>query len=240
MILLGLLAAVVLALPAAAAPGLTTSDLTSGVTPTDLANAMAGPGVTVSNVTYTGANVAAGTFAGGTGIIGFEDGIMLSSGSIGNAIGPNVDDGITTINGTPGDSDLTALAGVGTNDAAVLAFDFVPSANTVSFQYVFASDEYNEFVNKHVQRCVRVFRERDELRGRRQSGRAGLDQHDQQRNPFGTDPRSHPELFRNNDLQDGGGIDRHGNGRSHNGLDLSGERQSKCHQSHEARNRRWE
>jgi uncharacterized repeat protein (TIGR01451 family) len=33
-----------------------------------------------------------------------------------------------------------------TFDAAVLEFDFVPASSTVSFRYVFASDEYNEFV----------------------------------------------------------------------------------------------
>ncbi len=55
---------------------------------------------------------------------------------------------MSTCNGTPGDTDLTALAGgVQTNDATVLSFDFVPTYNTISFQYVFASEEYNEFVD---------------------------------------------------------------------------------------------
>ena len=205
MILLGLLAAVVVALPAAAAPGLTTSDLTSGVTPTDLANAMAGPGVTVSNVTYSGANVAAGTFAGGTGIIGFEDGIILSSGSIGNAIGPNVNDGITTSNSTPGDSDLTALAGVTTLDAAVLEFDFVPSAATVFFQYVFASDEYNEFVNSQFNDVFAFFVNGSNCALVGTPAVPVSINTINNGNPFNTDPRSHPELFRNNDLDDGGG-----------------------------------
>ena len=47
----------------------------------------------------------------------------------------------------PGDSDLTTLSGVPTRDATVLEFDFVPEFSTVQFQYVFSSDEYNEWAN---------------------------------------------------------------------------------------------
>jgi hypothetical protein len=204
-ILLGLLVAAVVVMPAAASPGLTTQDLTSGITPTDLANEIAGPGVTVSNVTYAGANVAAGKFAGGTGIIGFEDGIMLSSGSIANAIGPNQNDAITTINGTPGDSDLSALAGVTTNDAAVLEFDFVPSASTAFFQYVFASDEYNEYVNSQFNDVFAFFVNGTNCAVVGAPPVPVSINTINNGNPFGSDPKSHPELFRNNDLSDGGG-----------------------------------
>ena len=34
-----------------------------------------------------------------------------------------------------------------TEDAAILEFDFVPSSDTVTFNYVFASEEYLDFVN---------------------------------------------------------------------------------------------
>ena len=57
----------------------------------------------------------------------------------------------TNSDGSAGDTDLTTLLNTGTdglitNDAAVLEFDFVPTSSTISFQYVFSSDEYNEFV----------------------------------------------------------------------------------------------
>ena len=39
-----------------------------------------------------------------------------------------------------------AVGSTNTNDAAVLEFDFVPEQDKVSFQYVFASEEYNEYV----------------------------------------------------------------------------------------------
>ncbi len=67
----------------------------SGTTANELANAMLGDGVTISNATYTGADVASGLFEDGAAI-GFESGIMLGSGDIANAVGPNVSDGITT------------------------------------------------------------------------------------------------------------------------------------------------
>jgi hypothetical protein len=136
----------------AASPALsvTTTDLTS-VTPLQLAQMLAGPGVTVSNVTFTGANVAGGTFTGGLADgLGIATGVILSSGNVANAAGPNANDGITTVNMTPGDADLNAIVGVGhtTFDAAVLEFDFVPTSSPVSFRYVFSSDEYNEFVGE--------------------------------------------------------------------------------------------
>ena len=94
-----------------ASAAIATTDLAHGVTPAGLANTLTGGGLSVSNVTYTGANDAGGTFTGGATPIGFESGIILSSGDIANVVGPNVSDGITTDNGQAGDADLTTLAG---------------------------------------------------------------------------------------------------------------------------------
>jgi hypothetical protein len=134
--------------------GMTLDDLTDPkLNATALAQALVGAGVTVSNATYTGAARAAGTFSATGTSVGFNSGVVLSNGSVRNVLGPNCDTGITMQNGALGDYDLTTLANIGntgaavtTNDAAVLEFDFVPTSDTVSFQYVFASDEYNEFV----------------------------------------------------------------------------------------------
>jgi hypothetical protein len=132
---------------AATPGGLVTDDLRDqALTASDLAQALVGSGVSISSVTYTGAPIAAGTFKGGSSIIGFDSGIILSNGAVSNVIGPNCDTGITWVNNTPGDADLTAIIGQQTNDAAVLEFDFNPSSPTIRFQYVFASDEYQEFV----------------------------------------------------------------------------------------------
>jgi hypothetical protein len=132
------------------ATGLTVSDLTNDSnSPASLAQSLVGSGVSISNVTYTGAPQAAGTFSGGQNIIGFNSGIILSAGSLANVVGPNCQADITRDNGLPGDTDLQALLpanSAATMDAAVLEFDFVPVGNTINFQYVFASDEYTEHV----------------------------------------------------------------------------------------------
>ena len=188
---------------ASASPGLTTEDLSGSLTPEDLASSLVGSGVTVSNVTYVGADVAAGSFAGGTGIIGFEDGIVLSSGSIANVVGPNATDDITAANGTAGDPDLDELSGFSTLDAAVLEFDFVPDDDTVFFQYVFTSDEYNEFVNSSFNDVFAFFV--NNVNCATVGGDPVSINTINNGNPFGTDPRSHPELYLNNDLSDGGG-----------------------------------
>jgi uncharacterized repeat protein (TIGR01451 family) len=187
---------------AGAAP-IVVESLGETLTPADVADALVGEGVTVSNVTYAGANEAAGTFGGGTGVIGFEGGIILSSGSLANVVGPNVEDGITTGNGTPGDEDLDELSGFTTFDAAVLEFDFVPDGSSLTFRYVFASDEYNEYVNTEFNDVFAFF-----VNGENCATVAGDPvsiNTINNGNPFGTDPRSHPELYVNNDLDDGGG-----------------------------------
>jgi len=128
---------------------ISTQDLNSGLTPADLVTALLGPGVAVSNVTFTGANVAAGTFGGGTGIVGFESGIMLGSGNIAFAPGPNTQDDVSGVNAGIGDPDLDGLIpGYTTYDAAILEFDFqCTGTQVIQFQYVFTSEEYNEWVN---------------------------------------------------------------------------------------------
>jgi hypothetical protein len=186
-----------------ASPGLVTEDLTGPLTPTDLANELSGAGVTVSNVTFTGEEIAGGKFGGGTGIVGFESGIILSSGDVANVIGPNVEDGKTTSHGGPGDTDLTALSGVPTLDAAVLEFDFTPDKSQVAFNFVFASDEYNEYVHSAYNDVFGFF-----VNGTN-CATVGGDPVSintiNNGNPHNTDPREHPDLYRNNDLQDGGG-----------------------------------
>jgi len=56
-----------------------------------------------------GVNVSAGTFSGGTGIIGFESGIILSTGDIASVSGPNTADDTTTNNSMPSDANLDSL-----------------------------------------------------------------------------------------------------------------------------------
>jgi hypothetical protein len=138
-------------IPAASvAGGLATHDLaTGGETPESLVQALVGPGAIVSNVRYTGAPVAAGTFTGGTAAVGFESGVILSSGDVARVVGPvnSSPDGADVSNGTPGDPELDAILDAQhccTFDAAVLEFDLeCPTSAAASFQYVFASEEFD-------------------------------------------------------------------------------------------------
>ena len=109
-----------------------------------------GPGVTVSNAEYTGDETAKGIFGGGTSAaLPIDKGVILASGNITNAIGPNEDlEYNGTDYGNPGDADLTSLifhASEMTGDAAILKFDFVSTSNSIEFQYFFASEEYPDF-----------------------------------------------------------------------------------------------
>jgi len=111
-------------------------------------NTLIGYGVTVSNISYTGAAAAIGKFTnGGTTNIGLYSGIILTSGNAVIAIGPNNSSSAgANVNGGS-DPQLASLVSGTIYDAAALEFDFVPIADTIKFRYVFASDEYPEYAN---------------------------------------------------------------------------------------------
>lgn len=120
--------------------------VTTGIPPATLVqNVLLGSGVTVSNVTFVGDPNQIGYFNGSASNIGINEGIILSSGNVLDAPGPNNSVNTSTDFNRPGDPDLTFYSGQTTYDAAVLEFDFVPTGDTLRFRYVFASEEYCEF-----------------------------------------------------------------------------------------------
>ena len=132
-----------------------TSGITSAMTitpydnATNLTQSLVGSGITISNITYTGSTAASGYFSGGTAAgIGIESGIVLTSGAASNLNGTsNTSDSITGNNGLGGYAPLDALIpGYSTNDATILEFDFVSTGDSAYFNYVFGSDEYDEWV----------------------------------------------------------------------------------------------
>ncbi len=115
------------------------------LTPSGIVNqVLKGKGVEISNITFRGASNALGTFTANNTNLGIKEGIILSTGSIYNAVGPNKEEDKSTDFGKPGYN----LLGSTSYDAAVLEFDFTPQGDTIEFQYVFASEEYPEYVNK--------------------------------------------------------------------------------------------
>ena len=117
-------------------------------TPAQLVDTLMGTGVTASGVTYIGNVNCRGTFNGILSNIGFSSGVLLTCGNLVNAIGPNNSGSASIGNGLPGDADLDIImAPTASFDATILEFDFIPTSDTVKFNYVFASEEYMEYVS---------------------------------------------------------------------------------------------
>lgn len=110
-------------------------------------NVLLGQGVTVSNITFSGDADQIGYFDGTASNVGIGQGLIMATGTVQEAIGPNSQGGITLGGGNLGvsDPDLVTLSNQTINDAAVLEFDFIPAGDSLVFRYVFASDEYNEY-----------------------------------------------------------------------------------------------
>ncbi|WP_344716130.1 choice-of-anchor L domain-containing protein, partial [Winogradskyella damuponensis] len=72
----------------------------------------------------------------------FEDGLLLTSGDASEAGGPNtfLGDGSGA---WPGDDDLDDVVGIESNNASFIQFDFVPLADSISFDFLMASEEYD-------------------------------------------------------------------------------------------------
>ncbi len=140
----GVALATMATIPAQAVLLVTPSD-----SPTTLVSNIVGSGITTSNLSYTGAAGASGTFTGGTSAgIGIDAGIILTTGNATLAPGPNdsLEAGVDNFLG--GDSSLDSIAAGATQDASVLSFDFTTDTNDVFLKFIFASEEYPEFVNQ--------------------------------------------------------------------------------------------
>lgn len=130
----------------------------SNVTPALLVqNVLLGSGINVSNISYTGSDDAIGSFDGSNCNIGMGSGIIMTTGTVKNStgllgsqqgpFGPNDESGAGTDNGEAGYGLLDNITTASTQNAAVLEFDFEAVGSNVSFNYVFASEEYLEYVN---------------------------------------------------------------------------------------------
>ncbi|WP_299249045.1 choice-of-anchor L domain-containing protein [uncultured Lacinutrix sp.] len=109
------------------------------------------PCSTISNVTSStgtdfGSDNGIGYFeANGSGFP-FESGIIMTTGNAENAPGPETGSLSDGDNSWPGDADLEAVINEGTtNNASVIEFDFVPFIEAMSFEFIFAAEEYGGF-----------------------------------------------------------------------------------------------
>ncbi|WP_396152026.1 choice-of-anchor L domain-containing protein, partial [Flavobacterium sp.] len=130
------------------------------ISPTQLVqDVLLGDGITVSNITFNGnpalaatPNVKTGFFT--TGVtptnLGINRGVILATNNAQAALGPNNSPSANNTNGivlSPGDADLDQLTTNTINNKTILEFDFVPTGDLLTFKFVFASEEYPEFVN---------------------------------------------------------------------------------------------
>jgi gliding motility-associated-like protein len=124
-------------------------------------NVLLGPGVTVSNISYTGSPGAIGFFDGTNTNLGIAQGIVMTTGTVLNngsgPHGPNNSANSGVDNGGGGSSLLGAVVGATTYNAATLEFDFIPYSDTVRFRYVFGSEEYPEYAPPNNQSFNDVF-----------------------------------------------------------------------------------
>lgn len=117
--------------------------------PTNLVqNVLLGGGIVASSITSQGNPDQFSSFTALPGTpIDFSSGLVIST------FGMNAPDCLQQGGsgyfgaGTPGDADLTATAGLPTYNAAWIQFDFIPTGDTLKFDYIFASTEYNNYVN---------------------------------------------------------------------------------------------
>ncbi len=94
-------------------------------------------------------------------------GLILSTGNVFDAIGPNntPDKSSKALNNT--DVSLSAIAKGPTYDAAILEFDFIPSEDSIAFNFFFGSEEYPEYVSKNVNDIFGFFLSSEDPPGKR-------------------------------------------------------------------------
>ncbi len=116
-------------------------------------NVLLGGGVTISNVQFNGGSAAVnntqvGSFTDANSDVGFGSGLIMGSGDVTMAEQLNTGGGSSSggTGATGVDTDLASITPNQIYDECVIEFDFVPTGDTISFNYVFASEEYDEYV----------------------------------------------------------------------------------------------
>lgn len=127
--------------------------VTDTLTDAQMVETLVGTGVTITNIHFDCPNGAYGTFnfSGdncNNPTFQMNKGVVLTSGGINQIPGPNNSGGAGVSNSGLGDSDLDQIVSPQqTFDACALIMDIKVEADTLEFNYIFASEEYQEYVN---------------------------------------------------------------------------------------------
>ncbi len=111
-------------------------------------NYFIGEGVEILDIKFEGSPKATGFFNNGTKDLGLESGIILGTGNVDKIEGPSSSESSTsTSNLEVRDTQLEAINGDNLlKDVISYEITFKPSADSIQFNYVFASEEYPEYV----------------------------------------------------------------------------------------------
>ncbi len=109
-----------------------------------------GSGIIISNVQFTGLKQSMASFINESPEELIDAGLILSTGDVFDAIGPNKAKNTGSRGSGRSDQDLQAIATGVVTDAVVLEFDLIALRDSIVFTYVFASEEYPEYVDKGV------------------------------------------------------------------------------------------
>lgn len=138
----------------------------TGASALQMARNIFGAGVTVQSATYSGDNRSSAIYSNGDALspdaTPSDTGVILSTGraaSFTQSSGdPNRSGGTSTnTSGINNDSDFNSAAGASTYDASFLEVDFIPTGSTMTMQFIFASEEYPEYVNSIYQDFVGIW-----------------------------------------------------------------------------------
>lgn len=117
------------------------------------ADSVFGSGVQVTNSAVTGDP---GQTERVDGFVPGQKTWVLSTGLVSSAVGAPGNFASTGLGG-PGDDDLSALAGFPTHDAATFEVRLIPTGSHLHVRYVFASEEYPEFVGSNFNDVMQVY-----------------------------------------------------------------------------------
>jgi len=121
--------------------------VTAPFTPTNLIeNVFLGDGIQITNIQFNGKPEAVGYFSNGMADIGFQDGLLLTTGESFQADKANVKESFGGVNqSTAVSAELESIADSELHDVLEYVITFIPTTDSIEFKYRFASEEYPEF-----------------------------------------------------------------------------------------------
>lgn len=138
----------------------------TNATAIQMAQEIFGDGVTVVSASYSGDNDSSGIYTSGDsvspGATPGDTGVILSTGDADdytNSSGQENQNTNTSTNtsGQNNNSQFNTAAGARTYDASYMDIDFIPTGDTMTMQFLFASEEYPEYQNSVYQDFVGVW-----------------------------------------------------------------------------------